>query len=111
MFSIFHLAALTLTVFVLSRVLPGFRIRTAWTALTVAVLFSLLNFFLGWAIKLALFLPGLLTLGLLFTILPFIVNAIVLWLTDKFLDSLESRTRARSASRPPALLSSTRLST
>jgi putative membrane protein len=89
MLTLLHLAALTLTVLLLARVLPGFRIRTPPTALIVAVVFSLLNWSLGWLIKVMLFLPAILTLGLLFLILPFVVNAIVLWLTDKFLGAFE----------------------
>ena len=84
-----HLATLTLAVLILARVLPGFRIRTPGTALIVSVVFSLLNWSVGWLIKVMLFLPAILTLGLLFLILPFIVNVIVLWLTDKFLAAFE----------------------
>src|SRR4051794_5896485 len=89
MLTLLHLAALTLAILLLARVLPGFRIRTPATALIVAVVFSLLNWSLGWFIKVLLFLPAILTLGLLFLILPFIVNGIVLWLTDKFLHAFE----------------------
>jgi putative membrane protein len=89
MLTILHLATLTLAVLLLSRVLPGFRIRTPSTSLIVAVVFSLLNWSLGWFIHVLLFLPALLTLGLLFLVIPFIVNAIVLWLTDKFLTAFE----------------------
>ena len=89
MLTILHLTALTLAILVLARVLPGFRIRTPGTALLVAVVFSLLNWSLGWFIKVLLFLPAILTLGLLFLILPFVVNGIVLWLTDKFVRAFE----------------------
>ncbi len=89
MYTLLHLAVLTLTVLLLARVLPGVKVRSAGSALAVAVVFSVLNFFLGWLIRLALFLPAVLTLGLLFLVLPFIVNAILLWLTDKLLRSFE----------------------
>ena len=87
--TILHLAALALTILVLSRVVPGVRIRTAGTAIAVAIVFSILNFFLGLPIKALLVVPGLLTLGLLFFFVPFIVNTIVLWLTDKLMGSFE----------------------
>lgn len=89
MLTILHLAALTVTVLLLARALPGFHIRTTGTAVVVAIVFSLLNWACGWFIKVLLFLPAILTLGLLFLILPLIVNAIVLWLTDKFLHAFE----------------------
>src|SRR3569623_501579 len=96
MLTILHLAALTATVLLLARALPGFHIRTSGTALLVAIVFSLLNWACGWFIKVLLFLPAILTLGLLFLLLPLIVNAVVLWLTDKVLRAM----RARSAGSP-----------
>jgi putative membrane protein len=84
-----HLAILALTIFVLSRVLPSVRIRSVGSAVVVAIVFSVLNFFLGWFIRALLFVPSLLTLGLLFFFVPLIVNAILLWLTDKLLASFE----------------------
>jgi putative membrane protein len=89
MVTLIHLGVLTLTILALARTLPDVRIRSAGTALVVAVVFSLLNFFLAWFIKVLLVVPAILTLGLLFLILPFVVNAILLWLTDKVLSSFK----------------------
>jgi putative membrane protein len=89
MTTLLHLAALAATILVLSRILPSVRIRTAGTAVAVAIVFSLLNFFLGWLIHAFLLIPAVLTLGLLFFFIPFLVNAIVLWLTDKLMASFE----------------------
>src|SRR5882757_9523703 len=89
MYTLLHLAVLTLTVLALARLLPGVRIRSMSTAVVVAVVFSLLNFFLGWLVKFALIVPAILTLGLLFLFLPFIVNTFMLWLTDKLLTAFE----------------------
>ncbi len=91
-----HLAAIAATILVLSRLLPGVRIRNVNTAVLVAIVFSLLNFFLGWAVSAAihvvLFLPAIFTLGLLYLIVPFLVNAVMLWLTDKAMKSFEVQT-------------------
>jgi putative membrane protein len=87
--TILHLVVLTLTVLVLARLLPGVRIQKASTAFVVAVVFSLLNFFFGWLIRAVLFVPAILTLGLLFLVLPFVVNTILLWITDKLLGAFE----------------------
>jgi putative membrane protein len=89
MFTLIHLAALAITVYLLARLLPDVHVKSAGTALVVAIVFSVLNFFLGWLIRAALFVPAIFTLGLLFLILPFVVNAILLWLTDKVLGSFE----------------------
>src|SRR5271167_2234581 len=84
-----HLAALAGTVLLLSRVVPGVHIRSPGTAIVVALVFSLLNFFLGWLIRAVLFVPALMTLGLLFLFVPFIINTALLWLTDRLLASFE----------------------
>jgi putative membrane protein len=91
MHPLIHIAVLAATIFVLARLLPSVRIRSAGTAVLVAVVFSVLNFFLGWLIRAVLFVPALLTLGLLFFFVPFIVNTVLLWLTDKALASFEIR--------------------
>jgi uncharacterized membrane protein YvlD (DUF360 family) len=51
-----------------------------------------LNVALGWLIKVLLIVPVILTLGLLFFFVPFIVNTAILWLTDKLIAGFEIRT-------------------
>ncbi len=87
MYVLIHLAVLTLTILALARLLPDVQIKTAGTALVVAIVFSVLNFFLAWFLKVLLVVPAILTLGLLFFFVPFIVNTVLLWLTDKVLSS------------------------
>ena len=86
---IVHLAVLALTVLALARLLPGVRVRSIGSAVLVAIVFSVLNFFLGWFIRAMLFVPAIFTLGLLFLFVPFIVNTVLLWLTDKLMASFE----------------------
>ena len=92
MHTVLHLAALTATVLGLARFLPDVQVRSTGAAIIVAVVFSVLNFFLGWLIHVLLFVPALLTLGLLFFFVPFIVNTVMLWLTDKLIASFEIKT-------------------
>jgi len=92
MLTLLHLAALTLTILLLARLLPSVRIKGIGSAVVVAVVFSVLNVLLGWVIKAALFVPALLTLGLLFLFVPFIVNTVMLCLTDKLLHAFELQT-------------------
>jgi putative membrane protein len=87
-----HLAVLAITILLLSLVMPDVRINGLGTAIAVAVVFSVLNFFLGWLIRAILFVPALLTFGLLFLVMTFIVNAVLLWLTDKLMASFEIAT-------------------
>ena len=89
---VLHLAALAVTVLALSRIFSTVRVKSVGTAIVVAIVFSLLDFFLGWLIRVALFVPAILTLGLLFFFIPFIVNTFVLWLTDKLIRAFEIQT-------------------
>jgi len=84
-----HLVVLTATVLLLARFLPSVRVKSLGSAIIVAIVFSVLNVLLGWLIRAVLFVPALLTLGLLFLFVPFIVNAVLLWLTDKLIRSFE----------------------
>ena len=86
---VLHLVVLTATVLLLARFFPSVRVKSVGAAIVVALVFSLLNFFLGWFIRAVLFVPAVLTLGLLFLFVPFIVNAVLLWLTDKLIKSFE----------------------
>jgi putative membrane protein len=89
MYGLLHLAVLTITILFLARVLPDVRIKSAGTAIAVAVVFSLLNFFLGWLVKAFVIVGGVFTFGLLFLIFPFVVNTILLWLTDKVMRTFQ----------------------
>jgi putative membrane protein len=76
---------LSVAVFVVSAVLPGIRLKSYWTALVVAVVYSVINFFLGWLLVF-LSLPFIVvTFGLFL----FVVNALLLWVTDKLVDDFE----------------------
>ncbi len=92
MYTLLHLATLTATVLLLSRIFSTVKIKGVASAVVVAIVFSVLNVLLGWLIRVALFVPAILTLGVLFLFVPFIVNAVMLWLTDKLLGSFEIET-------------------
>ena len=80
---------LSLAVWVTSAVLPGFHVKSFKSALLVAAIFGVLNFLLGW-ILFAIF--SVATLGiawLLAFITRWIINAILLIITDKLTDHLK----------------------
>jgi len=89
MHMLLNFGVLSGTLWGLSKVLTKFHIKQPKTIFLVALVFTLLNWGLGWLVKVLLFLPAILTLGLLFFFLPFLVNTIILWLTDKLLDDFE----------------------
>ncbi|HMF42899.1 MAG TPA: phage holin family protein [Polyangia bacterium] len=87
-----HIAVLTGTILLLARFLPSVRIKSIGSAIVVAIVFSVLNVLLGWFIRAVLFVPAIFTLGLLFFFVPFIVNTVLLWLTDKLIGSFAIET-------------------
>lgn len=80
---------LSFAVWVTDAVLPGFHLKSTRSALLVAAIFGLLNFLLGWLLF-AIFTVATLGLAwLLAFITRWIINAILLVLTDKLTDHLK----------------------
>lgn len=80
---------LSLAVWITAAVLPGFHVKSFGSAFLVAAIFGILNFFLGWLLFVVL---GLATLGigfLLAFLTRWLVNAILLKITDAVSDSLQ----------------------
>ena len=72
-------------VFIVANIMPTIKIKSYWTAVVVAVVYSVINFLIGWLLTILAFPFIVITFGL-FT---FVVNAILLWLTDKMVDDFE----------------------
>ena len=85
--------AAALGVFVSSKLFADLRVRTGGTLVVVALVFGVLNALLRtlllWTIGVALLPLGVLTLGLIYLFLGIIVNAVLLWITDKLLKDFE----------------------
>jgi putative membrane protein len=79
---------LSFAVWVTAAVLPGFHVRSFGSAILVAAIFGVLNFLLGW-LFFAIFTVATLGLAwLLAFITRWIINAILLVLTDKLTNHL-----------------------
>lgn len=79
----------SVAVWVTAAVLPGFHVKSFGSAIIVAAIFGVLNFLLGW-LMFAMF--TIVTLGiawLLAFITHWIINAILLKLTDAISDGLK----------------------
>ena len=77
-----NILILTLIILVIDWILPAVHIKNFGTALAVAIVYSLLNFFLGWLFFILALPLIILTLGLF----KFVINAFLLWITDKLID-------------------------
>jgi putative membrane protein len=82
-----------IAVLVASKIIPGVRLREGKTAIGIAAAFAGLNLVAGWLLKAVLavvLLPAaVLTFGLAYLMLGLLVNAILLYLTDRLIDDFE----------------------
>lgn len=80
---------MTLAVWATAVLLPGFHLKSAKSAIIVAAIFGILNFLLGWVLF-AIFTVFTLGLAWLLAFLTrWIINAILLKLTDALTDHLK----------------------
>jgi putative membrane protein len=80
---------LSLAVWVTGALLPGFHLKNTKSALLVAAIFGLLNFLLGWLLFVILSVATLGLAWLLAFITYWLINAILLVVTDKLTDHLK----------------------
>jgi len=79
--------ALSVSVFIVAQILPSVRVRNFATAVVVALIYGVLKFLLG-KILFWFSLPLIIvTLGLFY----FVINAFLLWITDKLIEGFEIR--------------------
>jgi putative membrane protein len=90
---ILQLVLYALIAFFAPRFIPGIRIRDSATAITVAILFVIVNLILGWLVGLLITLVSLpaiiCSLGLFAILIPALVNAIVLKVVDGLMSSFD----------------------
>lgn len=82
---ILNIILLSVAVFIVASLMPSIQIKNYWTAVWVAVVYSLINFLIGWLLRLMALPFIFITFGL-FT---FVINAFLLWITDKLLEDFE----------------------
>ena len=71
--------------YALATALPAVRLKSFGTALAVVLVYGVLNYFLFWLVALIAFIPMLLSFGLF----GLVINAFLLWLTDKLINDFE----------------------
>lgn len=76
---------LSVAVFVVARILPGIHIRNFMTAIIVALIYSVISFFTSWLLVLLTLPLVLITFGLF----KLVINAFLLWITDKMVADFE----------------------
>ncbi|KGJ92477.1 phage holin family protein [Thalassotalea sp. ND16A] len=79
------LLLLSISIFLVSRLMDGIRLKGFFTAVVVAVVYSVADLFLWWLMVFFTMPLIILTFGLF----VFVLNAILLWLTDQIVDDFE----------------------
>ena len=85
MMFIWSILLLGVAIFVVARLMPRIHIESFWTALVVALVYSVINFIVGGVLT-------FLTLPLIFVtfgLFKFVINAFLLWVTDKLIEGFE----------------------
>ena len=84
---IWDILLLSVAVFVVARVMPSIHIESYLTAAVVALVYSVVNYLLGWLLAF-LALP---LIYITFGLFKFVINAFLLWVTDKIIEDFEIR--------------------
>ena len=79
--TILNILLLSVVIFGVARLLPGVHLKGFGTAIIVAIMYSIINFLLFGLITLLTLPATILTFGLFI----FVINAFLLWLTDKLI--------------------------
>ncbi len=82
---IINMLILSVTIFLVAELLPGIRVKNFLTAVIVAIVYSVINFFMGWLLVLLTLPFMILTFGLF----KLVINAFLLWITDKLMEDFE----------------------
>ena len=82
---IWNILILTVAVFIVANILPGIHIKNVFTALVVAIVYSFINFFVGWLLVFLTLPFVIITFGLF----KLVINAFLLFITDKLIDDFE----------------------
>ena len=82
---ILNLLLLSLAIFIVSQAMDSIHIKNFWTAIIVAFVYSIINFFVGWFLVLISLPFIIITFGLF----KFVINAALLWITDEMIENFQ----------------------
>ena len=82
---LWNILLLSVAVFLVAQLLPGIRLKNFGTAVIVAVVYSLINYLIGWLL-IFLSLPFLI---LTFGLFKFVINGFLLLITDKMMEDFK----------------------
>jgi len=82
---LWNILFLSIAIFIVAKMLPSIHIQSFATAIGVAVLYSVINLLVGWLLILVTLPLIIITFGFF----KFIINAFLLFITDKLIDGFK----------------------
>ncbi len=82
---LWNILLLSVAVFLVARLLPGIHVKHFGSAVCVAVVYSVINFLIGWLLAALAFPFIFITLGLF----KLVINAFLLFITDQLLEDFK----------------------
>ena len=82
---LWNILLLSVAVFLVAELTPGIRLKNFGTAIIVAIVYSLINFLIGWLLVFLSLPFMIITFGLFI----FIINGFLLLITDKMMEDFE----------------------
>ena len=82
---LWNILLLSVAIFLVAKMLPGIHLKSFGTAVIVSIVYSVINYLIGWL----LILLSLPIIFITFGLFKFVINAFLLWTTDKWIDDFE----------------------
>ncbi|GAB4370650.1 MAG: hypothetical protein Kow0042_13010 [Calditrichia bacterium] len=82
---IWNIILLSVAIYVVARIFPTIHLKSFWTAIWVALVYSVINLLIGWLLV-AISLP---LIYITFGLFKFVINAFMLWITDKIIEDFK----------------------
>ncbi|TKB44491.1 phage holin family protein [Thalassotalea mangrovi] len=80
-----NILLLSISIFLVSKMMSSIHLKSFWTAVVVAIVYSIADILLFWLLVIISMPLIIISFGLF----VFILNAFLLWLTDQLLDDFE----------------------
>ncbi len=82
---IINILLLSVAIFLVATLMPTIKIKSYGTAIVVALVYSVINFLVGWLLTFIALPLIFITFGLF----KLVINAVLLWMTDQLVDDFK----------------------
>ncbi len=82
---IINFLLLSVAIFLVATLMPTIKIKSYGTAIVVALVYSVINFLVGWLLTFI----ALPLIWITFGLFKLVINAVLLWMTDQLVDDFK----------------------